>query len=79
MSFVKNHPGLVITLSLGYLSSLGLIYQVFLLGYFGLNASDYFSTSDFLLAFIQSIPTLKILLIMHFIMIPAALIPAASF
>src|SRR5690606_15584312 len=30
-------------------------------------------------AFIQSIPTLKILIIMHFIMIPAALIPAAIF
>ncbi len=68
------HPAFTLTGILGYLSLLGLIYEMFLLRAFGLDVLDYFSTSDFLFAFLKSVPALGVLLVIYVVQIPFALL-----
>src|SRR5690554_974074 len=74
--FIKLHPSLSVTLLIAYFSCLGVTYQYYFLIKFGLSVLDFIAPQDFLLAFIQAIPTLAFIFLMHFVFIVPALIAA---
>ena len=65
IKFIKDQPGVFITLLYLYMSTIGLLYQYFHLSCFEINIFNYASSSDFLMAFGRAIPYVSALLIVH--------------
>lgn len=65
IKFIKDQPGVFITLLYLYMSIVGLLYQYFHLKCFETNILNYATSSDFLMAFGRAIPYVCALLILH--------------
>ncbi len=72
--YFRQHPAVLMSLTLLYISTLGLLFKIFFLKQLGVSALDFLVSADFLIAFIKGLPAFAIAAFANFILIICTLL-----